>query len=119
MMVCLGTDISGYTQSRSCGPATTDTAAITCDLACCPDAEERELLNQVADLLYDAGDPRGAPWPDTATLNRMRTRLRALTDGCELVGSKAVPRSPLQPTPSGIAASPPYCNAPMTTKGTP
>jgi hypothetical protein len=45
------------------------------------DRDDAALLHLAADLLYDAGDPRSTPWPDPATLGRLRSRLRNVALG--------------------------------------
>jgi hypothetical protein len=42
--------------------------------------DDAVLLRQVANLLYDAGDPRAVPWPHPAILGKLRHDLRTLAD---------------------------------------
>lgn len=46
------------------------------------------VLTTVADLLYEPGDPRRDPWPDAASLGRLRSHLRGLADAIEQHGSQ-------------------------------
>jgi hypothetical protein len=48
--------------------------------AAAPADDDATLLHRVADLLYDVTDPRSTPWPDPATLGRLRSRLRGIAD---------------------------------------
>lgn len=42
--------------------------------------DEVHALRTAADLLYPPADPRAMPWPDPATLGRIRSQLRSLAD---------------------------------------
>jgi hypothetical protein len=42
--------------------------------------DDAELLNRVASLLYETGDPRAVAWPDAQTLGKLRHDLRTLAD---------------------------------------
>ena len=55
------------------------------------DLTDSALVALAADLLYDAGDPRATPWPDPATLGRIRSHLRGLADHLHLQEEEGTP----------------------------